>query len=398
MRVCCVAYTNYETDYRVRRYAETLAAEGHEVDVVALRSPDLPRDGALNGVRVTRIHSRRFNEKRPLDFLTGIMALFIKGSVLILWRHLRKPYKLLHIHNVPDFLVFMALPERLLGARVVLDIHDILPEFYAQKFGVSPQSPVIRMLRVVEFCSVRFASHVIVANDLWRQKIMQRCGVAPDRCSALLNYPKVKFFSGLDYSIRPNRLNLIYPGHLSHHHGVDIAVRAMAGVRDAVPQARLYIHPSSWEATFRTSLEALIDELALRETVVLRPAVRVDELASIYRDIDIGVVPKRGGVFASEAFSTKALDFMAAGIPIVASRTTIDEYYFDDSQIAFFTPENHGEMADRILQLYNDPERRRSLSEAGKAFVALNNWDSMQQEYVSLAQSLTTRDRLWRSA
>ena len=47
---------------------------------------------------------------------------------------------MIHVHSVPDFLVFAALVPKLLGARIILDIHDILPEFYASKFGASKDS------------------------------------------------------------------------------------------------------------------------------------------------------------------------------------------------------------------------------------------------------------------
>ena len=63
LRACMLAYTFYETDGRVMRYAEALAEAGAEVDVIALRKPSQPVEEMLNGVRVLRIQERERNEK-----------------------------------------------------------------------------------------------------------------------------------------------------------------------------------------------------------------------------------------------------------------------------------------------------------------------------------------------
>ena len=119
--------------------------------------------------------------------------------------------------------------------------------------------------------------------------------------------------------------------------------------------------------------------------------VRIEELAKIYESVNIGIVTKRGGLFASEAFSTKIFDFMAAGIPIVASRTKIDEYYFDDSMIMFFAPENPEDLAKCIIELYKNPEKGRSLAANAKQFVAKNNWEAKEKSYLDLVDSLVNK-------
>ena len=64
--------------------------------------------------------------------------------------------------------------------------------------------------------------------------------------------------------------------------------------------------------------------------------IPLEEIAKIMAQADLGVVPKRSEGFGNEAFSTKTLEFMALGVPVLASGTKIDHYYFNDSVVEFF--------------------------------------------------------------
>lgn len=388
MNHCSIAYTFYEIDYRVRRYAEALVGAGNRVDVIALDSDDKNRCETLNGVNISHLQKRKFNEKSRFSYLFNILKFFIKGSIILLLKHLKYRYKIIHIHNVPDFLVFMAVIPKFLGAKIILDIHDILPEFYCQKFDMRFDSFLTNSLLHVEKLSVRFADHVIVANDLWRRKIIYRDKILPQKCTALLNYPKLEFFEGFQDKSKKDGLKIIYPGHLSYHHGIDIAIKAIDTVKKQVPSVKLDIYASSWIRDYRQFLVNLIDDLKLQDNITFCDPVKVEELAKIYEDVSMGIVPKRAGIFASEAFSSKIFDFMAAGLPIIASKTKIDEYYFNDSMMMFFEPENSDDLARCIIELYNNPEKRKSLSEKEKEFVEENNWEIKKHIYLDVTDSL----------
>ena len=135
LNVCHLAYTFYETDNRVMRYAEALAARGDRVDVIALRRADQATSGTSNGVRVHRIQRRSVNETAAWMYLLKIVWFFVKSAAYLSVLQFRRRYDVVHVHNVPDFLVFAAVVPKLFGARLILDIHDVLPELYAGKFG-----------------------------------------------------------------------------------------------------------------------------------------------------------------------------------------------------------------------------------------------------------------------
>ncbi|HKF25510.1 MAG TPA: glycosyltransferase, partial [Candidatus Acidoferrum sp.] len=142
LRVAMVAYTFYESDNRVMRYAETLAKRGDHVDIFSLRRENLPDQEVISGVHVHRLQGRLVNEKHRFSYAWRLAMFFLRALFQVSRSDARERYDLFHVHSVPDFLVFTTLYPRLRGTPVILDIHDILPEFYASKFGTDRASAV----------------------------------------------------------------------------------------------------------------------------------------------------------------------------------------------------------------------------------------------------------------
>jgi glycosyltransferase involved in cell wall biosynthesis len=383
MKVCMVTYSIYETDTRVMQYAHALADRGDQVDVISLRLPQQSRSGRDGSIRVLRIQQRSYTEKRAVDFLTRILWFFVKATCLLAWRATRSHYDVVHVHSVPDFLVFVARLQRLRGARIILDIHDLLPELYASKFNLSGRSVLFRLLLAVERMSCRFADHVIVANDLWLDRVATRvplCG----NVSAFLNYPEKSLFAPRKRERASDKLLVIYPGSLNYHQGLDIAVRAFARIVAEVPEAEFHIYG---DGGAKASLQQLTAQLALESRVRFFGRVPVHEIADIMATADLAVVPKRADGFGDEAFSTKTLQFMSLGVPVIVAATTIDRHYFNDEVVKFFHPGNETELSAAILELLRDPQRRQAMADRALAFVQRFNWEDRQAQYIEIVSA-----------
>lgn len=386
MKACMVVYAFYEGDNRVRRYAESLAQQGDDVEAFALRRPGQQAFEVIRGVKVYRIQERTIDETGPLSYLMKLVLFFLRSALILAWRHVRAPYRLIHVHSVPDFQVFATLIPKLFGAKIILDIHDIVPEFYASKFHVPETSLAFRSLLLVEKLSIGFSNHVIIANHLWEKKLLQRA-VRTEKCTPMINYPDGSIFHRRPrVDLFPGRFVLCYPGSLNVHQGLDVAIRAMARIREQAPHALLVIIGDGPE---REALRTQIREGQLEDMVQLRDRMPLEKIAEIMASVDLGVVPKRAESFGNEAFSTKIMEFMAMGVPVLASETKIDRYYFDDTILQFFQSSNDEDLAAKILDLMRNAERRESLRQHAAEFIAQNTWDVKKQEYLSLVARLT---------
>jgi glycosyltransferase involved in cell wall biosynthesis len=384
MKVCMVAYTFYEQDNRVRRYAETLANRGDRVDVVSLRAEGQSREEVVGGVRVYRVQGRVVNEKGKFTYLGRLLLFFLRSFVFLAGKQSQERYDLVHVHSIPDFEVFAALIPKLTGSKVILDIHDLVPEFYLSKFNISSRSLIFKLLVAVERMSASFADHVIAANHIWLTRLCERSVKSAD-CTVILNFPDTGIFHPRGRSRKDCKFVMVYPGTLSYHQGLDLAIRAFALIADKNPQAEFHIYGSGDQVDF---LKTLIMELGLQDRVFLLGGRTLQEIAVVMENSDLGVVSKRSDGFGNEAFSTKIFEFMSMDIPVIVPETTIDRYYFNDSVVKFFRANDEKSLAEAMLLLINDPGLRQDLVRNARVFIEGYTWERNKNIYLDLVDSL----------
>ena len=114
------------------------------------------------------------NEKSKVTYLFKLILFLLSSAIFITKKHLQYPYDVVHVHSVPDFEVYAAVLPKLQGAGIILDIHDIVPEFYASKFSGGKGSFFFKALVKLEQLSIKFSNHVIISNHLWYKTLTSR--------------------------------------------------------------------------------------------------------------------------------------------------------------------------------------------------------------------------------
>jgi glycosyltransferase involved in cell wall biosynthesis len=386
-KVCMLVHNSYETDNRVRRYAEALVKRGDHVDVIALSAGSVPLGSEeISGVSVYRIQRRVRDERGKWSYAWRLLRFLLHSSLFLTRRHRRMRYDVIHVHNLPDFLVFGAWYPKIKGARIILDIHDIVPELFANKFDVKPGDIYFELLKFVEKAAAAFADFVIVSNHLWYEKLISR-SVPKEKCAIFINHVDPAVFYRRARTRTDDTVVLLFPGSFQWHQGLDIAIEAFALVSKLVPKAEFHIYGSGDE---QSALIALTERLGLKEKVRFCSSATLEEIADVISNADLGVVPKRADSFGNEAYSTKIMEFMSQGVPVVLSRTKIDSFYFDDSVVRFFPSGDVQALAEAMLEVIENKSLRESLVEGGYRYVNLHGWDHRKGEYLDLIDNLST--------
>src|SRR5688572_7513453 len=185
MRVAVVRQGYLEIDPRVQREVHALLQAGHEVDVIALRDEGRPRIERRGGLTVRRLPLPR-RRGGAVAYLADYALFFLAASTLLTFLHLRRRYDIVQVHSLPDPLVFAALVPKLTGARVILDLHECMPEFFGTKFGVGLDHPGVRAVAAAEQASIRFADAAITCTAQMREAFVER-GAEPEKIGLVHN-------------------------------------------------------------------------------------------------------------------------------------------------------------------------------------------------------------------
>ena len=386
-RVCMVAYTDYTFDARVRREAETLASNGFRVLCLKLRNGAEPKRYTMNGVEIRELNVPKYQGKSAFAYLRSYLRFLLAGSAVCLGLLLKRDLDVVHVHNLPDFLVLAGLMPRLARRKVILDVHDSVPETFATKFSAA--SMAWRALCLEERLSAIVANKVICVNHPQRDTLVAR-GIPSGKTFVSMNVPDPAIFNHSSANGRPDRadrdLNLVYHGTMAERLGVDLVIRAAAKLRERIPGVHLHLWGRGDDLP---QFYRLVEELGMQERVHFNPkGFPLEELPRQLRSMDLGVIGNRRSVASDLMLPVKLMEYVSLGIPVVAPRLRTIAHYFSDDMVAFYEPENIESFADSICQLWKNPELGRRQAEQAARFIKEHGWDRQGPDLVSFYRDL----------
>jgi glycosyltransferase involved in cell wall biosynthesis len=294
---------------------------------------------------------------------------------------------------MPDFLIFTALVPRLLGARLLLDIHDPMPEVFMSKFGSGRKSRAIRLMELQERWSARLAHAIITANERFRMLLIER-GESPDKITVVNNLADPRIFRR-DLAVRPEErrsFTLLYPGTIAPRYGLDVAVKALPALARHIPNLRLRIIGA--DSSHRAELGQLAAQLGVTPWIEFGGVVPLHEVPREMLQASIGIYPARLDPHMAIATPSKVLEYAAMGLPVVASRLPILTDSFSPAAVRYFEPGNVDEFAQCIIELYDHPEQRAALvREADREYVARSSWAAECSRYLALIGRLLQKEQ-----
>lgn len=388
--VCFVVQMVYDVDARVRRKAEALVAEGYSVDVLALRPPDHRKAYTLNGVNVRTVSLGKHRGSLA-RYLFEYAAFFCWVFLQLILLMPRRSYAVVDVNTLPDFLIFAAIPAKLGGAKLVLDMHEITPEFYMSKYRISRQSWTVRILTFIEKISFDFADRVITINEPIEDLLVSR-GLAHAKSTIIMNAADENRFadktdsSGSLGHRSGKSFIMMYHGTLTHIYGLDIAIEAFALAHNQMPGAELWILGSG---TQENALAKLAHERGLDSKVKLLGQVPSSDIPGWLGLCDAGILPIRRDAFLDLAFPNKLPECIIMNKPVIISRLKAIHYYFSEASLAYFEPNNPLDLAKRMVGVYQDPIWRGQLAERARQEYEPIRWEVMKQRYLKLMGDMT---------
>src|SRR6266550_363674 len=356
------------------------------VCVVCLRRGNEPLRARYRRARVWRLplEHRRGSLTRYLIEYTVVLLL---ATILIGVLHLRRRFDVVQINTPPDVLAFSAIVARVFGARVLLQLQEPTPEFFATKFKASERSRMVGLVAWMEQASIRFADFVITCTEHMRQTFVGR-GAPPWKIAVVVPTSNENEFNPGTARRRSHdsgRFTLVSHGSIEERYGLDTVIRALRHLRDEMPDIRLQIYG---EGTYTATLERLSRDLGVKDLVSFHGWVSVEELVQAIADADAGVVAMKRDPFRDLTHCLKMYDFISMRRPAIVSRTRSVDDYFGDDALQKFNPGDEHDLARAIRDLRADPIRADHLVEnAAKATERLR-WAHQRNFYLRVVDGL----------
>jgi glycosyltransferase involved in cell wall biosynthesis len=387
--VCILVQNVYDWDPRVRRKAEALVAAGYDVDVLALRPPNREKSYTLNGVRVYAV---ALGKKRG-----SLVRYAFEYAAFFLWAFVRVPmlmrsrrYVAIDVNTLPDFLIFAPVIARWMGAKLILDMHEVTPEFYMSKYLIAERALLIRVLKWLERISFDFADRVITINQPI-QEVLVRRGLRASKATVIMNAVDEARFAAVSH--RPaatdttsvGRFVMMYHGTLTRTYGLDVAVEAFAIAHEQMPGAEMWILGSGPE---QRTLAELARRRGLESTVKLIGQVPSKEIPAWLAQCDMGLLPFRRDIFLDLAFPNKLPEFIVMGKVVAIARLKAIRHYFSEDALAYFEPSDPSDLARQMVRLYRDRTIGERLAARAAAEYSPIRWHLMKQRYLQLVEEI----------
>ncbi|MDE3067228.1 MAG: glycosyltransferase [Verrucomicrobiota bacterium] len=434
-RAAVLLYSGIVFDARPRRELEALLDQGMAVDVICLhKNSALPKEEVHGPLRVTRIPIRH-DRFRKTAYFRNYGWFFLRAFASLTARSFRKRYDLVHIHNMPDALVFAALVPRLLGAKIILDLHDPMPELYQTIHGIKEDSGLVRLLKRLERWSIRFAQLVLTPNEAFRRLFCMR-GCPPSKVQVIMNAPDEEIFdprrpaakyagnSSLSKSrayqelfvtrhgvgavlgdeetfdpVPPSaegtghppktEFRLLYHGLIVERHGLGTAIAALTQLSGELPDMVLDIFGERNIYLSRILEDAR--KMGLNGRIRYHGLCRLDDVPAAIQQADLGVIPNLRTPFTEINFPTRIFEYLSMEKPVIVPDTPGIRDYFDDSQIIFFKPGSAEDLARAIRWVHGHPAESAAYVARGREVYERHLWSLERERFIGAVGGLFAR-------
>lgn len=368
LHVGTIIFDKFPFEPRSLRQAEAATRAGYQVDVICLRQDQEKKYEVYRDIHIYRVPISRSYDGSSLQSSIALWCWFlILAAIKVTRLHIKNRFDVIHVHNMPDFLVFAALIPRLLGTKLILDVQDVSPELMAAKFNGKGwlRAILMRLAKWQEHISIGFSHHVVTTGDPFEQILIKR-GVPQQKITKIYNSADPQHFPErcrcpLPYdssSVEGRPFIIMYHGTLPRRKGLDKAIRALAIARQSVPQLRLHIQGNGEQLPF---LKELAVTLGVNDSVIFTDLCPADKVVSFVVRGDVGIIPNERGGFEEYVLPTKAYEYAWMHRPIIASDTYALRSMFRPESIYLCDPDKPESFAEAMIDLYQHPEKRRNM-------------------------------------
>jgi len=361
-------------DRRVWQEARTLKAAGAAVSIICPVGKGFEkRHEVIDGIDIYR-HTLPLEASGAIGFLAEYGAALFWETWLAWKIFFRRRFDVIQGCNPPDLIFLVALPFKLLGVKYIFDHHDINPELYEAKFN--KRGFFWHLMVLFERLTFKFADVSIATNESYKKIAIERGGMAPDRVHVVRSGPdlsRLKLVPPVE-EWKNGRAHMVgYVGVMGEQEGIDLLIDAVDYlVREKKREDIQFVLVGGGPAL--EDLKALTAEKGLSDFITFTGRAPDQELFEVLSTMALGVNPDRVNAMNDKSTMNKIMEYMSLEKPMVQFDVT--EGRFSAKEASLYAKANNPvDLAQKIIELADDPERRAKMGKYGrKRVVEELNW------------------------
>ena len=352
-------------DRRVWQEANALRDAGYGVSIICPTGKGYEKHfEEIDGIAIYR-YALPMEAEGALGYaLEYSMALF--WTFVLSWKVLfTRGFDAIHACNPPDLFFLVGGFFKLLGKKFVFDHHDINPELYEAKFG--RRDAFWKLMVALERWTFRTADVSIATNESYRWIAIDRGGMDPQRVFVVRSGPSLERLriQPPDASLKNGRRYLVgYVGVMGKQEGIDLLLQAARAIVHDLGRTDVQFGLVGG-GTSLEEMKALARDLGVADYVTFTGRVPDAELLAMLNTADVCVNPDIANEMNDKSTMNKIMEYMALGKPIV--QFDLAEGRFSAQEASLYAKRNDpADMAAKIVELLDDPERRARMGTFGR--------------------------------
>lgn len=388
MRVLMVAQSNYNYDPRIKRFAALLLNRKINVDIICLRHNKQLQFEEVNGVRVFRL-MRSFSQETIFSYVFGSLLFLIKAMIKSTSLAIKEQYALVHVHNMPDYLVFSVMFFKLKKIPIILDMHDLTVELFKEKWAEKKFNRFQSILKLVEKLSYNFADKIITVSNECGERLIQR-GLSKEKLNIIMNVADSNLFrfdAERKFFKIEKDLHLFYHGTIARRYGLHHTILALPEVVKKIPGTIFHII-GKMDTQYSEYLSDLAKKLNISANISFENPIQYELINERLKYADLAIITESIYEYSHLGIPTKAFEYAAVGLPFIINDLQVVRNVFRDTSVALVDHNNSKQISETIVDLCLNSDKRKKMAKDAYFDQHLVSSNVMNKRYIDLIHNL----------
>jgi D-inositol-3-phosphate glycosyltransferase len=245
--------------------------------------------------------------------------------------------------------------------------------------GIGDTEPELRI--ETERQLAKSCGHIIASTEKEKERLVSQYLAAPERIGVIPGGVNLELFQSMDKALAKRQLSfngskiILFVGRIEPLKGISQLIKAMPYLLPAHNVKLVIIGGDEYSQYEMDSLQKLIDELHIQDSVVFLGRMTQDRLPGFYNAADVCVIPSY-----YESFGLVAMESLACGTPVVATDVGNFRNIIQEGKSGYILPDNSPpHLAEKIALLLAKPDSDARYTLSLRASVSRYSWSNVAE-------------------